>query len=317
MAGLFVIYADEVMQKGYSWGTGASFFTVLTVTQQVMWRAFSLSSEDFGRGKEMVGSVVSLFHLLWTRKSYKQALVEAFYRQNLPNLFEFYGTIAVFLLMVYLQTVRFDIPIKSTKVKSPSQNFPIRLLYTGNLPMLFVCAITSNVLRISQALYRQFPENLVVRLLGTWALKADTKHIVAVSGLAYYLQPPFSLVEALWDPIKTLIYAGCVISTCIFFARLWTEHSGGSPRDIAKQFKAQSMVILGMRDASVIKELKKHIPAAAGVGGAVLGAISVASDLVGSVGGGTGILVGTLAIYNYFEILAQEGGMPNGFVPGQ
>lgn len=317
VAGLFVIYADEILQKGYSWGSGISFFTTLTVTQQVMWRGFSFSSEDFGRGNEFIGAVPALFQLLWNRKSFNQALMEAFYRKHLPNLFEFYGVALIFGIMVYLQSFRYDISIKSTRVKSPAQNYPIRLLYTGNLPVLFIAALTSNLFRISQALYRQFPENLLVRLLGTWTLKAGTSHVVAVSGLAYYLQPPFSLVEALWDPIKTVIYAGMVVFGCTVFARVWTEHSGGSPRDVAKTFKNQSIVILGMRDASVIKELKKHIPVAAGIGGAVIGGLSVASDLLGALGNGTAIVVGILAIYNYFEILAQEGGLPNSFMPGQ
>ena len=43
----------------------------------------------------------------------------------------------------------------------------------------------------------------------------------------------------------------------------WIEISGTSPRDVAKQFKEQGLVIAGHRDTSAYKELKKIIPIAA------------------------------------------------------
>lgn len=306
--GVLVILMDEVLDKGYGFGPGISFFTTLNVCQQVFWRAFSLSSTDFGRGNEYTGSVVAFFHYLYSRKSFKQAVVEAFFRTHLPNLFQVYSTVLTFALAVYLLSFRVDIPVKSTKIRGTVTNYPIRLFYTGSMPIYLLSAFTANISLISQALYKQFPSNLLVRIFGTWESRAGSAQSFAVSGLAYYIQPPFNVLEALWDPLKTIFYVAFVVVSSSIFAKTWAEISGSSPRDVAKLFKAQGIAILGHRDVSAVKELRRIIPVAASVGGAIIGLIAVGSDILGSVGSGTAILVAVTTIQSYYEILAQEGG---------
>jgi protein transport protein SEC61 subunit alpha len=307
-AGVFVILMDEILDKGYGFGAGISFFTTINVCQQVFWRAFSFSSNDFGRGTEYTGAVVAFFHYLYTRKSWKQAIVEAFFRNHLPNLLQVYSTVFIFALAVYLLSFRVDIPVKSTKARGAVSSYPIRLFYTGSMPIYLLTSFTANVSLLSQTLFKQFPTNLLVRLFGTWESRPGLSQSFAVSGLAYYIQPPFNLVEALWDPIKTIVYLTVIVFACSAFAKTWAEISGSSPRDVAKLFKQQDIVILGHRDVSVVKELRRIIPVAASVGGAVIGLIVVFSDILGSLGSGTAILVAVTTIQSYYEILAQEGG---------
>lgn len=307
-AGAFVILINEILDKGYAFGPGVGFFSTLSVCQNLFWKAFSLSSNDFGRGKEYTGAVISLFHYLWIRKSWKQAIIEAFYRSHLPNLTQFYTSLLTFGVAVYLLSFRIEIPVKSTKMRGTVTNYPIRLLYTGAMPIFLLTSFMANISIFSNALFKQFPTNLLVRIFGTWESSTESAQAYAVSGLAYYLQPPFNLVEALWDPLRTFFYLVFVVVTSAIFAKNWSEISGSAPRDVAKLFKAQGIVIVGHRDVSVAKELKRIIPLAASVGGALIGLIVVASDLLGSVGNGTGIVVAVTTIQSYYEILAQEGG---------
>lgn len=53
----------------------------------------------------------------------------------------------------------------------------------------------------------------------------------------------------------------------------------------------------GHREALMYKELKRVIPTAAAFGGAILGLLSVAADLSGAIGSGTGILMAATIIY--------------------
>lgn len=57
------------------------------------------------------------------------------------------------------------------------------------------------------------------------------------------------------------------------------------------------------------KELKRVIPTAAALGGAVLGLLSVAADLMGAIGSGTGILMAVTIIYScacyYLDLFLQ------------
>jgi protein transport protein SEC61 subunit alpha len=305
--GLVVILLDEVLQKGYGYFPGISFFIVLHVTQQFIWRALSLSYDDYGQGTEYVGAISSLVHFVYSR-GFKFALIESFFRVNLPNMFEIYGGIAMFGVAVYLSRFRVDIPIKSSRMRSPTNMFPVALLYTGCISILATYSFLANLFLASSALYAVFPYNLLVRLFGTWDIREGTSHLVATSGLAYYLQPPFSVTQALWDPIKTLVFAVILTVSSAVFAKTWADISGSSPRDIAKLFKDQGIVIVGHRDVSVVKELKRVIPVAASVGGAVIAAVSILSDLFGGDGRGAAILVATISMFNSFEILAQETG---------
>lgn len=317
-ASFIVLLLDELLTKGYGLGSGISLFTATNIAEQIFWKAFAPTTVNTGRGNEFEGAVVALFHLLAVRKDKKRALVEAFYRDNLPNLFQVLATIGVFLFVLYLQGFRYELPIRSTRTRGQIGVYPIKLFYTSNTPIMLQSALTSNVFLISQILYQKFPSNAIVRLLGVWGARPGSPmgQQVALSGLSYYIQPPFSVTDALLDPIKTVIYVAFVLGACAMFSKTWIEISGTSPRDIAKQFKDQGLVINGKRETSVYRELKKVIPTAAAFGGATIGALSVGSDLLGTLGSGTSILMATTTIYGYYEIAAKEGGFSKGLVAG-
>lgn len=315
-AGVIVILLDETLQKGYGLGSGTSLFMATNICSDIFWKTFAPTTVNSGRGKEFEGCLVAFFHLLATKKDKKRALVEAFYRQNLPNLFQLLSTFFVFFLVVYLQGFRYEIPLKSTRQRGPHGLYPIKLFYTSNTPIMLQSALTSNYFIVSQMLFQRFPNNPVIRLLGVWTANPGSSQLFATNGLAYYLQPPFSLAQALLDPVKTVIYVTFVLSLCAIFSKTWIEISGTSPRDIAKQFKEQGLVIAGHRDTSVYRELKKIIPTAAAFGGACIGALSVGCDLLGTLGSGTSILLAVTTIYSYYELAAKEGGFQKQIVAG-
>ncbi|KAJ1546630.1 translocon subunit [Saccharomyces cerevisiae] len=274
-ASLIVMLLDELLSKGYGLGSGISLFTATNIAEQIFWRAFAPTTVNSGRGKEFEGAVIAFFHLLAVRKDKKRALVEAFYRTNLPNMFQVLMTVAIFLFVLYLQGFRYELPIRSTKVRGQIGIYPIKLFYTSNTPIMLQSALTSNIFLISQILFQKYPTNPLIRLIGVWGIRPGTQGPqMALSGLAYYIQPLMSLSEALLDPIKTIVYITFVLGSCAVFSKTWIEISGTSPRDIAKQFKDQGMVINGKRETSIYRELKKIIPTAAAFGGATIGALS-------------------------------------------
>lgn len=105
------------------------------------------------------------------------------------------------------------------------------------------------------------------------------------------MSPPFSISEALLDPIHTAVYLIYIVAACALFSKTWVEVSGSSPRDVAKQLKEQGLVMAGHREQSMYRELKRVIPTAAAFGGAVIGLLSCVSDLMGALGSGTSILL--------------------------
>ncbi|KAI9197314.1 SecY subunit domain-containing protein [Polychytrium aggregatum] len=305
-AALITMLLDELLQKGYGLGSGISLFIATNICETIVWKAFSPTTYNTGKGTEFEGAVIAFFHLLFTRNDKFRALKEAFYRQNFPNLMNLLATIVIFALVIYLQGFRVEIPVKSNKFRGQQGSYPVKLFYTSNMPIMLQSALVSNIFFISQLLYRWFPDNILVRILGVWKNIDGVPQDSAVGGFAYYISPPKSLAGALLDPIHFVIYVSFMLAACAFLSKTWIEVSGSSPRDVARQLKEQQLVIRGHREGSMYKELKRIIPTAAAFGGLCIGALSVVADLLGAIGSGTGILLAVTIIYQYFEIFLKE-----------
>ncbi|KAL2919618.1 translocon subunit [Polyrhizophydium stewartii] len=306
IAALITMLLDELLQKGYGLGSGISLFIATNICENIVWKAFSPTTYNTGRGIEFEGAFIAFFHLLFTRKDKFRAVREAMYRTNLPNISNLFATIVVFAIVIYLQGFRVEIPVKSNRVRGQQGSYPVKLFYTSNMPIMLQSALVSNIFFISQLLYKRFPDNFFIRLLGVWKNAEGVPQEFASSGFAYYISPPQSLAVAFSDPIHFVVYVTFMLTACAVFSKTWIEVSGSSPRDVAKQLKDQQLVIRGHREGSMYKELKRIIPTAAAFGGLCIGALSVAADLFGAIGSGTGILLAVTIIYQYFEIFVKE-----------
>jgi len=307
-AGVIVIILDELLQKGYGLGSGISLFIATNICENIVWKAFSPTTINAGRGTEFEGAVIALFHLLITRTDKVRALREAFYRQNLPNCTNLLATVFVFVVVIYFQGFRVDLPVKYAKYRGQQGSYPIKLFYTSNIPIILQTALVSNLYFFSQLLYKRFPTNFLVQLLGRWqdVESGGGRANIAVGGLAYYVSPPSSLAEILADPVHALFYFAFILTACALFSKTWIEVSGSSPKDVAKQLRDQGMIMKGFRDKSVITVLKRYIPIAAAFGGMCIGALTVIADFMGAIGSGTGILLAVTIIFQYFEMFVKE-----------
>jgi len=308
-AGIIVIILDELLQKGYGLGSGISLFIATNICENIIWKAFSPTTINTGRGTEFEGAVIALFHLLITRSDKVRALKEAFYRQNLPNIWNLLSTVLVFVVVIYFQGFRVDLPVKYQKYRGQQGSYPIKLFYTSNIPIILQTALVSNLYFFSQLLYKRYSTNVLVQLLGRWQdVEGGSGANVPVGGLAYYVSPPASLAEIFYDPIHAVLYFAFILGACALFSKTWIEVSGSSPKDVAKQLRDQDMIIKGFRDKSVITVLNRYIPIAAAFGGMCIGALTVVADFMGAIGSGTGILLAVTIIFQYFEMFVKEQG---------
>ncbi|KAI8069406.1 SecY subunit domain-containing protein [Gongronella butleri] len=306
VASLITMLLDELLQKGYGLGSGINLFIATNICETIFWKALSPTTVNTGRGDEFEGALIALVHLVASRKDKTRALKEAFYRNNLPNVMSLLSTLVVFLVVIYLQGFRVELPVKSNRLRGQRGTYPIKLFYTSNMPIMLQSTMTSNIFMISQMLYKRFDTNILVRILGVWEPIEGSSQLYARGGIAYYLSAPHSLTDALLDPIHTVVYVAIMLAGCALLSKTWIEVSGSSPRDVARQLKDQQLVIAGYRDTSMYKELKRVIPVAASFGGATLGAVSVFADMIGAIGSGTGILLCVTIIFQYFEMFVKE-----------
>lgn len=304
-AGVIVLLIDELMQKGYGLGSGISLFIATNICESIVWKAFSPTTMNTGKGTEFEGAVVACFHFLASRTDKVRALKDAFYRQSAPNLTNLFATVLVFFIVIYFQGFRVDLAVKYQKVRGQQGSYPIKLFYTSNIPIILQTALVSNLYFFSQLLYRRFKSNMLVNLLGQWQ-DMDNGQNIPVGGLAYYISPPPSVSDIWEDPIHALFYVAFVLISCALFSKTWLEVSGSSARDVAKQLRDQQMAFKGHRDSSLLHVLEMYIPTAAAFGGMCIGMLTIVADFLGAIGSGTGILLAVTIIYQYFEIVYKE-----------
>lgn len=305
-AGVIVIILDELLQKDYGLGSGISLFIATNICETIVWKAFSPTTINTGRGTEFEGAIVALFHLLVTRQDKVRALKEAFYRSNLPNITNLLATMLVFTIVIYFQGFRVDLPVKYQKNRGHQGTYPIKLFYTSNIPIILQTALVSNLYFFSQLLFKRYSTNFLVRMLGAWQEVKGTSQSVPVSGLAYYVSPPRSMSEIVADPFHAIFYMTFILSACALFSKTWIEVSGSSARDVAKQLRNNQMFMKGHRNSSLVAVLNRYIPTAAAFGGMCIGGLTVFADFLGAMGSGTGILLAVTIIYQYFEIFHKE-----------
>ncbi|KAK2975175.1 hypothetical protein RJ640_017388 [Escallonia rubra] len=284
-AGIIVICLDELLQKGYGLGSGISLFIATNICESIIWKAFSPTTINSGRGAEFEGAVIALFHLLITRTDKVRALREAFYRQNLPNVTNLLATVLIFLIVIYFQGFRVVLPVRSKNARGQQGSYPIKLFYTSNMPIILQSALVSNLYFISQLLHRRYSGNFLVNMLGKWKESEYSGQSVPVGGLAYYVTAPSS-------------------KPCIDFDSLFSFELLGCHCMCA--YVEQQMVMPGHRDSNLQKELNRYIPTAAAFGGICIGALTVLADFMGAIGSGTGILLAVTIIYQYFETFEKE-----------
>ncbi|TFJ86847.1 hypothetical protein NSK_001935 [Nannochloropsis salina CCMP1776] len=312
IAGMIVITLDELLQKGYGLGSGISLFIATNICENIIWKAFSPTTINTGRGTEFEGAIIALFHLLITRSDKMRALKEAFYRQNLPNVTNLLATVLVFIIVIYFQGWRVDLPVKSQRYRGQQGTYPIKLFYTSNMPIILQTALVSNLYFLSQLLHKRFSGNILVRLLGRWQeVEGQQGQSVPVGGIAYYISPPHSMTEILSDPFHAVFYLAFILSSCALFSKTWIEVSGSSAKDVAKQLRDSKMVMKGHRDSALVHELNRYIPVAAAFGGMCIGALTVVADFLGAIGSGTGILLAVTIIYQYYEMFVSQTANPD------
>ncbi|MBS7658236.1 MAG: preprotein translocase subunit SecY [Candidatus Bathyarchaeia archaeon] len=303
-AGIVIMLMDELLQKGWGFGSGISLFIAAGVAQTIWWNSVAPLG-PMADGKYL-GALVAFAQSL---KNLSEAS-KAFYRsEGLPDMIGFITTIAIFMAVIYLNRLRVEVPVSYAKFRGFRGRYPIKLLYVSNIPVIFASALFGNIYFISQILWSRYNSsnsNFWLNLLGTFDIKEG--HYQPSGGLVYYVISPKNLSEALSDPIRAVANIILMMVTCVFFAVTWVEVAGMDAKSIAKQLLDSGMQIGGFRRSSfpIQKIFEKYIPAVTILGGLLIGLIAVTADFFGAFGSGVGILLMVGILEQYYEILMRE-----------
>ncbi|KAK4313101.1 hypothetical protein Pmani_015527 [Petrolisthes manimaculis] len=141
-ASIVVLLLDELLQIGYGLGSGISLFSATNVCENIVWKAFSINTVNNGRRIE--GAFTALISSLLTGNKGFRSVADAFFRSDLPNIYNLFATAVMFVITIYLQGFRVEIPIKSMRVHKQISTYSIKLFYSSNIPII----LQSNLITI-------------------------------------------------------------------------------------------------------------------------------------------------------------------------
>ena len=267
LGAIVVIYLDEVVSK-YGFGSGVSLFIAGGVAMTVIWEALNPAT---GVVPNIIGTVIG-----------NGDVISTFFRPHLPNMMGLIATILIFFIVVYAESMRIEIPLAYGKFGGVRGRYPIRFLYTSNIPVILAMTVFANM-RIFAAI-----------LNAPW--------------ITYYTDAPNGLASVAADPIRAVLYMVILVLASMGFAYLWVHMTGMGPSDVAKQLDDSGMLIPGFRRDVRVMEwvLRRYIMTAALLGGAFVGFLSAGADFLGALGSGTGILLTVGIMYSLYQEIAKE-----------
>ena len=283
---LVIIYLDEVVSK-WGFGSGIGLFIAAGVCQAIIVGTFSILNGSNG----LFAGIIPKFIQLASRGQY-----------DFSVLIPLIATIIVFMVVLYGEAMRVEIPISHGSVRGHGRirgsvgKYPLKFVYSSNMPVILTSALLVNV-----TLFANIFQKIGFPILG---------HINAgkpVDGIAWLLSTP-KLNMFITEPIHVLVYAIFFIACCIFFSYLWVEISGLNAKKISEQLYNSGIQIPGFRSSKrqLYKILNKYIPALTIISGVYVGLIAFLADLTSALGGGTGVLLTVGILHKLYEEMAEE-----------
>ena len=297
---IIVMYLDELVQKGWGLGTGISLFIMAGVAQGILWSLFAPVPAQDGPVGIIPFIVDSAIH-----GDLSQVLFRA---GQLPSVFGLIITSVILLILVYVQGIHVDIPIVSTKYRGFTAVYPIKLLYTSNIPVILSSALLANAVFMGQMLWANYNPDNSNPFFNIVAQYDPSQPQSPTGGILYYTTSPRSLEGAIQDPVRAIVYVFFLTGIVTVFGRLWVELGGLSAQKAAKNLLDADVQVPGFRRAegSVQNLLNKYIPAVTIAGGIIIGLLASVSDVLSVFGTGIGILLMVDILVNYYNLLIRE-----------
>ncbi|MFH0868891.1 MAG: preprotein translocase subunit SecY [archaeon] len=212
-------------------------------------------------------------------------------------------TVAVFAVSVYAQAMKVEIPLSFGRVRGYGIRWPLKFIYTSNIPVILIAALMANI-----QLWARLLQNSGHAVLGTFSGNTP------VSGFVRWINAPDllnSLVTgtATWTMgAQALTYTLFMILGSVVFSLIWVKTANMDAGSQAKQIIASGLQIPGFRrDPRVLESiLNRYIPALTVMGAIAVGALAALADLGGALSRGTGILLTVMIVYKMYEDIAKQ-----------
>ena len=291
LGGILILFMDEVVSK-WGFGSGISLFIAAGVSQSVFIRALSpLPSPT--NPEIMTGAIPALF----------QSLGRGDPQTALLMLAGVLSTIIVFVIAVYAQAMKVEIPLSFGRIRGHGIRWPLSFIYTSNIPVILISALMANIQLWAHLLQRwgypilgTFVGNVPATGFVSWMFSPDIVGKLIRGSLTFS------------DVLHALVYMAFLISGAVLFSWFWVQTSGMDARSQAKQIMKSGLQIPGFRkDERVLERLlDRYITPLTVMGAIAVGFLASLADISGALTNGTGLLLTVMIIYRLYEDIARQ-----------
>ncbi len=334
IGGYFIFLMDEVVSK-WGIGSGISLFIVAGVAQGLFTGLFNWQPAPGMAGDTPAGTIPRAVHMVRTQSA---AEIAGGGLENLliqpPNpVMGLIFTIIILLIVAYIQGSRIELPLAHGRARGARGRYPIKLIYASVIPIILAHALLANINLFSMLFYTN-PTFQNFPLLGrqSWLGVFHEGSTEPVSGAVWYISSPEGIqgwllpliserYEHLLSPegvtwrhskisviFRVIGHTAFMAIMCVLFSKFWVQTTNMDAESVADQIQESGMQIPGFRrDPRVLRRvLKRYIPTVTTFSGLFIGLVGAASDLLGSVGGATGISL-FLAVSILTQLYEQMG----------
>ena len=337
-----VFLLDELVSK-WGIGSGISLFIAAGVAQSTFVGTLSplptVKGVPLSFDNPPSGALPMIFYTLRTATNSQlvsQNGFELILLNHANPVAALVSSIIVFLVVAFAESSKLELPLTHGKVRGHRGQYPIRLIYASNIPVILMAALLANV-NMFTLLFWSHPVLSTVPILGRngawskahWFGAYEVGATTPSDGFAWYS----SMVNGVGDwlipllnqtgdayghslsqiMIHVFVYVFFMTAGSTVFAKFWIETTNMGAKDVAKQIERTGMQIPGFRKNPVVLEriLERYIPPVTLFSGAFVGLLASGADLLGTVGNatGTGLLLAVGIILRTYEQIQKEQAM--------
>lgn len=283
LGGIIVMLMDELTTK-WGFGSGVSLFIAAGVSKSVMIQAFNPLPSPTNPGIAS-GAIPALF----------QSLAAGDPTTAILMLSAVLGTIFVFMISVYAQSMKVEIPLSMGRVRGHTIRWPLQFLYTSVIPVILIGALMANI-------------QLWTRLFGgERASLAISPWVTGPNIIGTIIQQKTILIGVI-PYLQALVYLLILMGGSVVFGIFWVQTAGLDARSQAKQMMSSGLQIPGFRKDQRILErlLDRYIGPLTVMGSLGIGFLAGIADLMGALSRGTGILLTVMIVYKLYEDIARQ-----------
>lgn len=317
IGGLAIFYMDDVTTK-WGFGSGVSLFIGAGVSWRIITSGFQFINQQGKNCLMDLGNTACSGKVLILI----QSIINKYPTEFFSALGAILATIIVFLIVVWAQSLKVEIPLSFGRIRGYGVKWPLSFFYASVIPVILTAALMANVQLFGGMLENAAAPCFIGGGMCTGMAKFASYfgflgHFIdgrAVSGLVFwmgstnllelFIRGGFLFKYLLQGITHTLFFM--LFST--IFALFWVKTSGMDSKAQAHKIVSSGLQVAGFRQDQRILEsiLDRYIMPLTVMGGLAIGFLASITNLMGALVSGTAILLVIMIMFQFYQNIAQQ-----------